>query len=34
LGGRGRSEKKGFHAVNSKQKLTKNLFLVGIFLTC
>ncbi len=23
-----------FHAVNSKQKSTKNLFLVGSFLTC
>ena len=34
LGGRGRSEEKGFHAVNSKQKLTKNSFLVGSFLTC
>ncbi len=34
LGGRGRSEEKGFHAVNSKQKSTKNLFLVDSFLTC
>jgi hypothetical protein len=34
IGGRGRSEKKGFHAVNSKRKLAKNLFLVGSFLTC
>ncbi len=33
LGGRVRSEEKGFHAVNSKQKSTKNLFLVGSFLT-
>ena len=32
LGGRGRSEKKGFHAVHSEQTLTKNLFLVGSFL--
>jgi hypothetical protein len=28
----GRSEEKGFHAVNSKQKSFKNLFLVGSFL--
>ncbi len=34
LGGRGRSEEKGFHAVSSKQKSTKNLFLVGSFLMC
>jgi hypothetical protein len=34
LGGRGRSEEKGFHAVNSKQKLSKNLVLVGCFLMC
>jgi hypothetical protein len=34
LGGRGWSEEKLFHAVNSKQKLTKNSFLVGSFLTC
>jgi hypothetical protein len=30
----GRSEEKRNYAVNSKQKLTKNLFLVGSFLTC
>jgi hypothetical protein len=30
----GRSEEKGFHAVKSKQKLTKNPFLVGSFLKC
>jgi hypothetical protein len=30
----GRSEKKRCYAVNSKQKSTKNLFLVGSFLTC
>jgi hypothetical protein len=34
LGDRGRSEEKGFHAVNSKQKSTKNSCLVGSFLTC
>ncbi len=34
LGGRGRSEETGFHAVDSKQKSTKNLFLVGSFLPC
>jgi hypothetical protein len=34
LGVRGRSEEKGFHAVNSKQKLTKKLFIVYSFLTC
>ncbi len=34
LGGRGRPQEKGFHAVNSKQKLTKNLFLVYSSLTC
>ncbi len=34
FGGRGRPQEKGFHAVNSKQKLTKNLFLVGSFLMC
>jgi hypothetical protein len=31
LGDRGRSEEKGFHAVNSKQKSTKNSFLVALF---
>ncbi len=34
LGDWGRSEEKRCYAVNSKQKLTKNLFLVGSFLTC
>jgi hypothetical protein len=34
LGDGGRSEEKRRCAVNSKQKLTKNLFLVGSFLTC
>jgi hypothetical protein len=31
---RGKSEEKVFHAVNSKQKSNKNLFLVGSFLMC
>jgi hypothetical protein len=30
----GKSEEKRRYAVNSKQKLTKILFLVGSFLTC
>jgi hypothetical protein len=30
----GRSEEKRDYAINSKQKSTKNLFLVGSFLTC
>jgi hypothetical protein len=30
----GRSEEKRHCTVNSKQKSTKNLFLVGSFLTC
>ncbi len=34
LGDGGRSEKKRRYAVNSKPKLTKNLFLAGSFLTC
>ncbi len=34
LGDRGRSEEKKRYAVNSKQKSTKNLFLVDSFLTC
>ncbi len=34
LGDGGRSEKKRRYAVNSKQKLTKNLYLAGSFLTC
>jgi hypothetical protein len=34
LGDRGRSEEKRCYAVNSKQKSTKNLFLVGFFLMC
>ncbi len=34
FGGWGRSEEKRRYAVNSKQKSTKNLFLVGSFLTC
>jgi hypothetical protein len=34
LGDGGRSEEKRRHAVNSKQKSTKNLFLAGSFLTC
>jgi hypothetical protein len=34
LGDRGRSEEKRRYAVNSKQKLTKNSFLVGSFLMC
>ncbi len=34
LGDGGRSEEKRCYAVNPKQKSTKNLFLVGSFLTC
>ncbi len=34
LGDRGWSEEKRCYAVNSKQKSTKNSFLVGSFLTC
>ncbi len=34
MGDRGRSEEKRHGAVNSKQKSTKNLFLVGSFLMC
>jgi hypothetical protein len=34
MGDRGRSLEKRCCAVNSKQKSTKNLFLVGSFLTC
>ncbi len=34
LGDRGRSEEKRSYAVNSKLKLTNNLFLVGSFLKC
>ena len=34
LGDGGRSEEKRRHAVNSKQKLTKNTFLAGSFLMC
>ncbi len=34
LGGGGRSEEKRRCAVNSKQKLTKNLFLAGSILRC
>ena len=34
LGNGGRSEEKRRHAVNSKQKLTIKLILVGSFLTC
>jgi hypothetical protein len=30
----GRSEEKRCYAVNSKQKMIKNPFLVGSFLTC
>ncbi len=34
LGDGGRSEEKMRYAVNSKEKLTTNLFLVGSFLMC
>ncbi len=34
LGDGGRSEEKRHYAVNSKQKSTKNTFLVGSVLTC
>jgi hypothetical protein len=34
MGDGGRSEEKRRYAVNSKQKSTKNSFLVGFFLTC
>jgi hypothetical protein len=34
MGDCGSSEEKRLYAVNSKQKSTKNLFLVGSFLTC
>ncbi len=34
MGDWGRSDEKRCYAVNSKQKSTKNLFLVGSFLTC
>ncbi len=33
-GNGGKSEEKRRYAVNSKQKLTKNLFLAGSFLAC
>ncbi len=34
MGDQGRSEEKRRCAVNSKQKLTENMFLAGSFLTC